>query len=91
MTLSPMWTVSCIAGMKTTIGLPDELLIEVKKAAAERLTTIRDLVERGLRREWLLPCSSLPLDAASAGSPSTHDRAFVTPPGLQRVDPLVAN
>lgn len=37
--------------MKTTVDLPDDLLIEVKKAAAERRTTIRDLVERGLRRE----------------------------------------
>lgn len=37
--------------MKTTIDLPDDLLIEVKKHAAERRTTIRSLVERGLRRE----------------------------------------
>jgi hypothetical protein len=37
--------------MKTTIDLPDDLLIEVKKHAAERRTTIRALVERGLRRE----------------------------------------
>ena len=36
--------------MKTTIDLPDTLLIEVKKLAAERRTTIRALVERGLRR-----------------------------------------
>lgn len=37
--------------MKTTVELPDDLMIEVKKTAAERRTTIRDLVERGLRRE----------------------------------------
>jgi hypothetical protein len=37
--------------MKTTVELPDDLMIEVKKVAAERRTTIRDLVERGLRRE----------------------------------------
>lgn len=37
--------------MKTTIDLPDDLMIEVKRTAAERRTTIRDLVERGLRRE----------------------------------------
>ncbi len=36
---------------KTTVELPDDLAIAVKKAAAERRTTIRDLVERGLRRE----------------------------------------
>ena len=37
--------------MKTTIDLPDDLLIAVKKLAAERRTTIRSLVERGLRKE----------------------------------------
>lgn len=37
--------------MKTTIDLPDDLLIEAKKRAAERRTTIRSLVARGLRRE----------------------------------------
>jgi len=37
--------------MKTTIDLPDDLLIEAKKRAAETRTTIRALVERGLRRE----------------------------------------
>jgi hypothetical protein len=41
--------------MKTTIELPDDLMIEVKKAAAERRTTIRQLVERGLRRELAEP------------------------------------
>jgi hypothetical protein len=41
--------------MKTTVNLPDELMIEVKKAAAERRTTIRDLVERGLRHELAAP------------------------------------
>ncbi len=37
--------------MKTTIELPDELLIEAKKSAAEARTTLRQLFERGLRRE----------------------------------------
>ena len=37
--------------MKTTIDLPDHLLIAVKMLAAERRTTIRSLVERGLRKE----------------------------------------
>ena len=37
--------------MKTTIDLPDDLLIATKKLAAERRTTIRSLVERGLRKE----------------------------------------
>ena len=37
--------------MKTTIELPDDLFIAAKKRAAESRTTLRALVERGLRRE----------------------------------------
>ncbi|MCU0247411.1 MAG: hypothetical protein MUC42_12610 [Bryobacter sp.] len=37
--------------MKTTVDLPDELVIEAKKFAAEQRTTLRDLVENGLRQE----------------------------------------
>jgi hypothetical protein len=37
--------------MKTTIDLPDELLIEAKKRAAESRTTLREIFERGLRHE----------------------------------------
>lgn len=44
--------------MKTTVELPDELMIEVKKAAAERRTTIRQMVEHGLRRELAEPRSA---------------------------------
>lgn len=37
--------------MKTTIELPDALLISAKKTAAECRTTLRALIEKGLRRE----------------------------------------
>lgn len=37
--------------MKTTIEINDELLREAKRTAAERETTLRELVETGLRRE----------------------------------------
>ena len=37
------------AHMKTTIDLADDLLIEAKRAAAEENTTLRALVEAGLR------------------------------------------
>ena len=37
--------------MKTTIDLPDELLIAAKQKAAELRCTLRELVERGLRAE----------------------------------------
>jgi hypothetical protein len=67
--------------MKTTVDLPDDLMIEVKKAAAERRTTIRALVERGLRREL-----------QSAPETSTRPRIrWITvdgglPPGLDIAD-----
>lgn len=41
--------------MKTTVDLPDDLFVSAKKAAAERRTTLRDLIERGLRRELTAP------------------------------------
>ena len=37
--------------MKTTIDLPDDLLVEAKKRAAERRTTIRALVDPTLKVE----------------------------------------
>lgn len=37
--------------MKTTVELPDELLVAAKKRAAESRSTLRQLIERGLRRE----------------------------------------
>ncbi len=37
--------------MKTTIELPDDLLVAAKKQATAARSTLRELVERGLRRE----------------------------------------
>jgi hypothetical protein len=37
--------------MKTTVELPDELLVRAKKRAVETRTPLRVLIERGLRRE----------------------------------------
>ena len=44
--------------MKTTIDLPDGLLIEAKKMAAENRITLRELFERGLRREIFMSRSN---------------------------------
>jgi Arc/MetJ family transcription regulator len=41
--------------MKTTIELPDDLVARAKRAALERKTTLRALVDCGLRRELGLP------------------------------------
>jgi copper homeostasis protein CutC len=38
--------------MKTTIDLPDELLHRAKVAAAQRQTTLKELVQTGL--DWVL-------------------------------------
>jgi hypothetical protein len=35
--------------MKTTVELNDDLLIEAKKLAAEERTTLRNLIEQGLK------------------------------------------
>ena len=37
--------------MKTTLDLPDDLLIKAKQVAAQRRTTLKDMVTRSLRRE----------------------------------------
>ena len=37
--------------MKTTVDLPDALLIAAKKKAAEERLTLKALIERGLRRQ----------------------------------------
>lgn len=37
--------------MKTTVELNDELFIKAKKHAAEKRTTLRHLIEQGLRQQ----------------------------------------
>lgn len=41
--------------MKTTLELPDDLLIEAKAVAAQRRTTLRAIIEHALRREIQAP------------------------------------
>ena len=40
-----------VTHMKTTLDLPDDLLIEAKTLAARRKTTLKAVVESALRRE----------------------------------------
>ena len=69
--------------MKTTIDLPEELLIAAKKKAAEERTSLRKIFTRGLRRE---------LEGDAPGRPrETGSSHFVTvngglPPGLDVTD-----
>ncbi|MCC5844321.1 MAG: hypothetical protein JJU05_08725 [Verrucomicrobia bacterium] len=56
--------------MKTTIELPDDLLLEAKQAALHRRTTLRALMMSGLRRELGISASHSPhalLEIASVG------------------------
>jgi hypothetical protein len=41
--------------MKTTVELPDDLVLEAKRKALETRTTLRDILERALRRELRQP------------------------------------
>jgi hypothetical protein len=44
-----LWFYGFMGDMKTTIELPDDLLTEAKKRAAEERTTLRAIIEEGLR------------------------------------------
>ena len=46
--------------MKTTVDLPAELLVAAKKRAAETGSTLRELIERGLRHELSGPRGGRP-------------------------------
>lgn len=41
--------------MKTTIELPEDLLMQAKKAAVDQRTTLKALMERALRAELAKP------------------------------------
>ncbi|MSP61170.1 MAG: DUF2191 domain-containing protein [Myxococcales bacterium] len=67
--------------MKTTVELPDDLLIAAKKRAAETRTPLRALIEQGLRA----------LLEGAASAPRRRKIAWVTvkgglPPGLDVAD-----
>jgi len=57
--------------MKTTVELPDELLIEAKMHAAAHRTTIKALIESGLRHQLSL----------RAAKPQRVSINWVTTPG----------
>ena len=70
--------------MKTTIDLPDDLLHRAKIVAAQRKTTLKDLVETGL--DWVLRSDANAADREAAigrlqkglrlgGQPMTREQA----------------
>ncbi len=62
-----------LSHMKTTIDLPDDLLIAAKKKAAESRSTLREIFERGLRRELS--------ESGAAGRRRVPAIRWVTAPG----------
>ena len=73
-----------MASMKTTIDLPDDLLHRAKVAAAQRKTTLKELVQAGL--DWVLRSDAEAADRPAAlarlqkglrlgGRPLTRDQA----------------
>lgn len=58
--------------MKTTVDLPDDLLVEAKKRAAEQRRPLRNLLADGLRAE---------LEKGRSGGPSKRKLRWVTSPG----------
>lgn len=69
--------------MKTTVELPEDLLLEAKRKALETRTTLRDILERALRRE-LRPSSSRPTSRRSRIRWVTSPGGL--PPGLDVSD-----
>jgi len=61
--------------MKTTLELPDDLLVAAKTLAASRRTTLRALVEHALRREI----------APAATEGSDDDLIEIGPHGMPRL------
>ncbi|MFT4586573.1 MAG: hypothetical protein ACI9VS_001706 [Candidatus Binatia bacterium] len=49
--------------MKTTIDLPDDLMVEAKAVAARRRTTLKAMMEHALRREVMVEQAATDPDA----------------------------
>ena len=64
--------------MKTTIELPDDLLIEAKALAARRRTTLKEMITHALRRE---------IGSVSDPHPRDADRLEMGPFGILRLKP----
>ena len=77
--------------MKTTIELPDDLLIEAKAAAARRRTTLKAMIEHALRRElrqdelakaaeeskcFTIDENGLPVITKTGDTPLTSERVY---------------
>ena len=55
-----------VSNMKTTVNLPDELLREAQELARREQTTLRELIETGLRAVVRQRSSDSPFELADA-------------------------
>jgi len=70
--------------MKTTIELPDDLFVAAKRRAAEERSTLRAIVERGVRAQLTRPKNTRKRTAKSTIKWVTVDGGL--PPGLDLSD-----
>ena len=70
--------------MKTTIELPDDLFVAAKRRAAEERSTLRAIIERGVRAQLRKPQSSRTAGAKPAIKWVTVDGGL--PPGVDVSD-----
>lgn len=78
--------------MKTTVDLPDELLIAAKQVAARRRTTLKEMLTRSLRREIGLDdtpglSADSPFEIGPLGLPVLKKRGAT--PSLNTVQDLI--
>lgn len=66
--------------MKTTIELPDELSRDAKRFAREHGVTLRELIERGLRRELRGAASMVEFHWLPVVGGEEHDPMPARPP-----------
>ena len=68
-----------VSSMKTTFDLPEELVLQAKKVALSRKTTLRSLVLRGLQRELQSPTPEFKSQIATLLAVDTAVWANVSP------------
>ncbi len=76
--------------MKTTVEIPDSLLLEAKRVAQEERTTVRALLEEGLR--WVLRTRSGPTEfhLKDASIPGQGVQPGITEGNWEQVGDLIS-
>lgn len=64
--------------MKTTVDIEDELLKEAKRAAVEEETTLRELIEDGLRHRLALHRANARVESWGAPGNTSRDDLYAS-------------